>query len=253
MVAIRPRLLVVDDEPLARTRLLRLCQRLDMFEDIVLSAGGRAALQQVSNTKPHILLLDVDMPDLSGLKVAEFCEGLMQTPEIIFTTAHSKYAVDAFRLEATDYLLKPVKEALLREAIDRAVKNLNRSDGDTKMPESQRLWVQDGRGSVQLLVSNIERIEAERDYMRVHLEGRSYLLHQSMRVLEKKLPSSQFVRIHRSTIVRRDFIEEIRRAGRRRYLVLKDGTQLTIGASFADRLDTFNQVGGTGVSDMVSE
>lgn len=174
-------------------------------------------------------------------------------PEIIFTTAHNKYAVQAFRLEATDYLLKPVKEALLREAVERAITNLAHK-GVAPEPESaQRIWVQDGSGSVQLIVSEIEWVEAERDYMRLYLPGRSYLLHQSMRSLEAQLPASLFVRVHRSAMVRRDCIVEVRREGRRRLVVLHDGSELVIGPRYADRIMGTVQTGRLGGSDTVTE
>ena len=236
MVIARPNLLVVDDEPLARTRLLRLCERLDIFDAIALSDGGRSALRNISELKPDIILLDIDMPDLSGFTVAEQCRSLAEAPEIIFTTAHSRYAVDAFRLEATDYLLKPVKESLLKEAIDRAIRNMKRIADNQETKQNLSLWVKDGRGSVQLPVADIQYIEAERDYMRIHIKGQSFLLHQSMRVLEAKLPADKFIRIHRSTIVRADLIAQIRRMGRKNFLVLKNGIQLTIGAQYADRI-----------------
>lgn len=174
-------------------------------------------------------------------------------PEIIFTTAHVKYAVQAFRLEATDYLLKPVKEALLREAVERAIANLARRRVDCAQDITQRLWVQDGTGSLQLIVSHIEWVEAERDYMRLYLPGRSYLLHQSMSSLESQLPDSLFVRVHRSTIVRRDCISEVRRKGRRLFLVLQDGSKLAIGPRYADRIIGTAQAGRLGGSETVTE
>lgn len=231
-----PSVLIVDDEPLARSRLMALCERTRLFSDMELANGGRQALEIIKQRQPDILLLDVDMPDLSGLKVAEYCEELVPTPEIIFTTAHNKYAVQAFRLKATDYLLKPVKEALLREAVERAIVNLAHRDSDQKTDIAQPLWVQDGAGSLQLVVSDIEWVEAERDYMRLYLPGRSYLLHQSMRSLERQLPDSLFVRVHRSAIVRRDCISEVRRKGRKRFVILRDGSQLAIGPRYAERI-----------------
>jgi two-component system LytT family sensor kinase len=95
---------LVDDEPLARSRLKALCERTRLFGEMELANGGRQAVEKIRQRQPDIVLLDVDMPDYSGLKVAEFCQGLARMPEIIFTTAHSTYAVQAFRLEATDYL-----------------------------------------------------------------------------------------------------------------------------------------------------
>ncbi|MEO9599702.1 LytTR family DNA-binding domain-containing protein [Parasphingorhabdus sp.] len=245
--------LIVDDEPLARARLKALCERTALFETIELADGGHQALEKIRQSKPDILLLDVDMPDLSGIKVAKYCSGLVRIPEIIFTTAHSKYAVQAFRLDATDYLLKPVKEVLLREAIARASFNIARDDTDHDSSVSQRLWVQDGAGALQLMVADIEWIEAERDYMRLYLSGRSYLVHQSMGSLENQLPGNLFVRVHRSAIVRRDCIAEVRRKGRKRFIILHDGSQLPIGPRYADRVTGTDQAGSLGVSETVTE
>lgn len=246
-----PSVLIVDDEPLARSRLKALCERTGLFGELDLANGGRQAVEKIRRRLPDILLLDVDMPDLSGLGVAEFCRGLERMPEIIFTTAHSTYAVQAFRLEATDYLLKPVKEALLREAVKRAIVNLARGRTDPQPDIAQRLWVQDGTGALQLNISDIEWVQAERDYMRLYLPGRSYLVHQSMRSLESQLPDNLFVRVHRSTIVRRDFIAEVRRKGRKRFVTLLDGGQLPIGPRYADRIAA--QTGRRGGSDTVTE
>ena len=248
-----PSVLIVDDEPLARSRLKALCKRTQLFGEIEMANGGRQAVEIIEQGKPDIVLLDVDMPDYSGLKIAELCQGIARAPEIIFTTAHSRYAVQAFRLEATDYLLKPVKESLLREAVERAIANLARDQVDQEQDFAERLWVQDGTGALQLFVSDIEWVEAERDYMRLYLSGRSYLVHQSMRSLESQLPDNHFVRVHRSTIVRRDCIAEVRRQGSKRYVVLHDGKQLPIGPHYAGRIIGAAQTGRFGGSETVTE
>jgi DNA-binding LytR/AlgR family response regulator len=248
-----PSVLIVDDEPLARSRLKTLCERTRLFGNMALADGGYEALEKIRQLQPDIILLDVDMPDLTGLEVAKYCEGLAWVPEIIFTTAHNKYAVQAFRLEVTDYLLKPVKEAQLREAVERAIINIARGRRDRGPEIAEPLWVQDGTGSLQLNVPDIEWVEAERDYMRLYLRGRSYLLHQSMRSLERQLPDSLFVRVHRSAIVRRDCIAEVRRKGRKRFVILQDGCQLAIGPRYADRIIGTTQAGRLGGSETVTE
>ncbi len=253
MVRELPSVLIVDDEPLARSRLRALCERTGLFGNIELANGGRQAVEKIQQGQTDILLLDVDMPDFSGLKVAELCQQLGGMPEIIFTTAHSTYAVQAFRLEATDYLLKPVRESLLREAVERALANRAVDKTAGKSANSLRLWVRDGRGAVQLVISDIEWVEAERDYMRLHLPGRSYLVHQSMHALESQLPAGLFVRTHRSIIIRRDCIAEVRRKGRKRFAILQDGKQLPIGPSYADRVTAGAQLGRLGGSETVTE
>ena len=253
MDAILPSVLIVDDEPLARLRLNALCQRIGLFGAIDLADGGRQALAKIRQGLPDILLLDVDMPDISGLKVAKICQERMPMPEIIFTTAHSTYAVKAFRLEATDYLLKPVKEAMLREAVERAIGNIANGRNNSDPAAPTRLWVQDGNGAVQLLVSDIEWVEAERDYMRLYLHNRSYLVHRSMRSLESLLPAKIFIRVHRSAIVRRDCIAEVRRSGRKHFVILRNGNPLPIGPRYANRIGAALQAGRLGRSGTVTE
>ncbi|MEP3226747.1 MAG: LytTR family DNA-binding domain-containing protein [Parasphingorhabdus sp.] len=223
--------LIVDDEPLARTRIQSLCGRLPNVNHIDLAGGGREALDIVARDRPEIMLLDIDMPDLSGMEVADQCRQFSQPPEIIFTTAHSKYAADAFRFNAADYLLKPVKECELIEAFDRVSLKRQMHSGRRAKAE-HRIWVQDGRGTVQISSADIEWIAADRDYMRLCLADRNYMVHEAMQSLLERLPPAMFLRIHRSAAVRRDFIRDIRRRGRRKYVILQDDTELTIGPSY---------------------
>ncbi|MEP2101192.1 MAG: LytTR family DNA-binding domain-containing protein [Parasphingorhabdus sp.] len=227
-------ILIVDDEPLARGRIKSLCNRMTSVNRIDMASGGREALDVISQNCPEIVLLDIDMPDISGMEVAKRCRELDRVPEIIFTTAHDRYAVEAFRFDATDYLLKPVKEELLREAVARVQKKRQAVQTDIQPAGEQRLWVQDGNSAVQISSADIGWIEADRDYMRLCLNERSYLLHEAMQSLLQRLPSDMFVRIHRSVAVNRHFVRDIRRKGRRKYIVMLDGTELTIGPSFVE-------------------
>lgn len=227
-------ILIVDDEPLACNRIKSLCGRLDNIDQIDIAHGGLEALGMIAENCPEIMLLDIDMPDLSGMKVAQQCQELEKAPEIIFTTAHSRYAVDAFRLDATDYLLKPVKLSQLTEAFERVLQKRSMVSGGEEKPADHRLWVQDGNGAVQIRSADIGWITAERDYMRLCLPDRSYLVHEAMQSLLERLPAGMFMRIHRSAAVRRDFVRDIRRKRRRKFVVLADETELTIGPSYVD-------------------
>lgn len=245
--------LIVDDEPLACKRLETLCSRLGTITRTRTVSNGLDALKAIETEPPDLILLDVDMPDISGIEVAERCKLKGKSPEIIFTTAHSKYAVRAFRLHAVDFLLKPVKQALLSEAVNRVIERLQKSDSSGHVEQSNDtfLWVKDGEGSLQIRCADISYIMAEQDYMRLCLSDRSFLVHGTMQSLYELLPKGMFVRIHRSTIVRRNFVKEVRRSGRRQYVVLQDGTDLTIGGSFADNI--LGQAGGFGLLETVSE
>lgn len=225
-------ILIVDDEPLARRRIKSLCNRMTNINSVNMASGGREALDIIAQNCPQIMLLDIDMPDLSGMEVAKICQQLATAPEIIFTTAHDRYAVDAFRIAATDYLLKPVKEELLREAVGRVLQKQQTGHAGSSLAGDHRLWVQDGDSAVQISSADIGWIAADRDYMRLCMPDRSYLLHESMQSLLERLPAGLFVRIHRSAAVNQNFVRDIRRKGRRKYLVMQDGTELTIGPSF---------------------
>lgn len=245
--------LIVDDEPLARNRLKALCGRLSGISRTRRASNGFEALQMVEVDPPDLILLDVDMPDISGIEVAEKCRLYAKKPEIIFTTAHSKYAVRAFRLHAVDFLLKPVKQALLSEAVERVSERLKIATKDDvpEAPDEAYLWVKEVEGSVQVRCSDIDYIIAEQDYMRLCLSSRSFLIYGTMQSLVKLLPKGMFIRIHRSTMVRLDYIKEIRRIGRRKFVVLKNGTDLTIGGSYLDKIS--GQAGGFGLLETVSE
>ena len=234
MVGQKLKILIVDDEPLARNRLRALCDRYEHVGQIFVAEGGEDALTQIEALKPHAILLDVDMPDLSGMDVANICRGMDTVPDIVFTTAHSGYAVDAFRLDATDYLLKPIKMPLLVEALDKVLARMKSRDARTDEHIDCRLWVRDGESSIQIQAMDIERIEAERDYMRLCLPGRNLLLYGSMHSLQEKLPEEMFIRVHRSMIIRRDIIQEVRRKGRRHYAVLADDSKVAVGPLYLD-------------------
>ena len=229
-------ILIADDESLARKRLAALCARITVAGELFMADCGEDALYQLETNPVDVVLLDINMPDLSGLAIAHHCQAMEHVPDVIFTTAHRKYAIDAFRLDATDYLLKPVKETLLREALARVAKKLARRAAGLNDFSYDRLWVKDGDSCVQIRTIDIDIIAAERDYMRLCLAGRSFLIHQSMASLEKKLPTGLFVRVHRSTMVRRDLIAEIRRRGRRHFIILTDDREIAIGPLFLDAL-----------------
>jgi len=213
-----------------------ICARIKSAGKVLTAGCGKDALRQLEANRVDALLLDIDMPDLSGMAVARHCRAMNHVPDIIFTTAHRKYAVDAFRLDATDYLLKPVKETLLCEALARVANSLAKRAAGLNNFSYDRLWVKDGNSCVQIRTIDIDIIAAERDYMRLCLADKNYLIHQSMGSLEKRLPKGLFVRVHRSTMVRRDLMSEIRRRGRRHYVILPDDREISIGPLFLDAL-----------------
>ncbi len=226
------RTLIVDDEPLAIERLQILCAQIEPIMLIGTATDGEAALRMIEALAPEVLLLDIAMPGLSGLQVAERLETLPNRPAVIFCTAYTEYAVAAFDVAAIDYLLKPVKPERLGKAIDRVLEMLG-SDASVTAPSAdwvEEFWVSHRGEMIRIATSHIDRIEAERDYMRLCVGPRSYLLHQTITELERKLDPERFIRLHRSTIVRRDLIAKLRHDGLGAWhAVLADGMEIKIG------------------------
>jgi two-component system response regulator AlgR len=228
------RTLVVDDEPLAIERLQILCAREPHIDLVGTASDGEAALRLIDALEPEMVLLDIAMPGLDGIGVARAIEKLDRKPAIIFCTAFDQYAVTAFDLSATDYVLKPVSQDRLGRAVARVIER--RRAPPEQAPASdfaQEFWVPHRSEMVRIAVQDIDRIEAERDYMRLHIGARSFLLHQTITELERRLDSSQFVRLHRSTIVRRDRIEKLSHDGMGVWhAVMADGERIRIGRTY---------------------
>lgn len=209
------KVLVIDDEPLAVERMTLLLAR---FDDVVLAgtgSDGESAIALVRALAPDVVLLDISMPGMDGIDVARALAALADSPVVVFVTAHDGFAVAAFEVEAADYLMKPADPARLERALGRARAHIEaRASGPAASPPAQYLeefWASDQSGLVRISASDIDKVSAERDYMRLHVGKRSWLVHHSMAKLEEGLDPERFVRLHRSAIVRRDFISGLRR------------------------------------------
>ena len=231
------RTMIVDDEPLAIERMQVLCAELGQLQVVGTASDGEAALRLADKLKPDLLLLDMTMPGMDGLAVARALGKRDNPPAVIFVTAHEDFAVEAFDLEAVDYVLKPVAAERLERAIDRAIARAERvaSEGGEWLSE---FWVPHRSELLRIEAAQVERIDAERDYVRLHVgggdgPGRSYLLLQTIAGLEGRLDPSRFIRIHRSTILRRDRIRGLRHEGLGVWSVeLDNGEALRIGRTY---------------------
>jgi len=230
------RTLIVDDEPLAIERLQVLCAREPMIDLVGTASDGRAALRMAEALEPEALLLDISMPELDGMGVARALGSAKHRPAVVFVTAFDSFAVEAFNVAAVDYLLKPVAPDRLKRAIERVVER--RSAGEAGKAAStyvQEFWVPHRSELIRIAVDDIERIDAERDYMRLHVGQRSYLLHQTISALEERLDPNRFIRLHRSTIVRRDRIRGLKHDGGGVWSAdLGDGEEVRIGRTYLD-------------------
>lgn len=234
--------LIVDDEPLAVDRMRMICAQLPMIRVVGTAADGVQALARIGDLEPDLVLLDFTMPRMDGLAVARSLSGQPRPPAVIFVTAHDNHAVEAFDLDAVDYVLKPVEKERLERAIGRAVARRvarpgRAASGSEVSPWLEELWVPHRSELVRIGVAEVGRIDAERDYVRLHVgEGevaRSYLLLQTIAGLEARLDPARFIRIHRSIILRRDRIVGLRHDGLGVWSAeTADGETLRIGRTY---------------------
>ncbi|MDA7787619.1 LytTR family DNA-binding domain-containing protein [Sphingomonadaceae bacterium] len=235
------RTLIVDDEPLAVERMQVICARLKDLAVVGTASDGAAALRLAEALAPDLVLLDMTMPEVDGLSVARKLAKFEKRPAVIFVTAHDDFAVEAFDLDAVDYVLKPVAPERLGRAIERALARRSEaaSDGSEWLSE---LWVPHRSELLRIEIAQVGRIDAERDYVRLHVgaaeeDCRTYLLLQTIAGLEKRLDPAEFIRIHRSTILRRDRIRGLRHDGLGVWSAeLEDGEALRIGRTYLPKV-----------------
>jgi DNA-binding LytR/AlgR family response regulator len=201
------RALLVDDEAPARSEMRYLLAAHPEVEVVGEAASAAEALKLASVVPYDVVFLDVEMPGLSGLEAARLVHGRARRPQLVFVTAHEQYAVDAFAVEALDYLLKPVEP----ERLAQVVRRLSGTRRDTP-PAVQKIPVVSGGQTVLLDWDEVHWAQADGDYSRIHTYDRSYLCMQSLRQLEGALPG-RFVRIHRSYLVNLAKVAAVRRAG----------------------------------------
>lgn len=243
------RVLIVDDEALARERIRVL---LEAESDIMVEgecANGEEALAAIRAAPPDILFLDIQMPGLDGFGVLREL-GADRVPAVIFVTAYEQYALKAFDYVALDYLLKPFDRKRFGEALNRAREHVAREDrGDLRRQVEgileaigrksvERILIKDGGRIRFVKVEEIHWIEAQGNYARIHVQGGGHMVRRSMKDLASNLDPGRFLRIHRSTIVNIDHIKELSPLFHGEYSVLlHDGTKLTSNRSFKDDLE----------------
>ncbi|MBN8810280.1 MULTISPECIES: LytTR family DNA-binding domain-containing protein [unclassified Sphingomonas] len=229
------RTLIVDDEPLAIERLVMLCSHVPNLSLAGTASDGEVALRLARSLSPDLVLLDIAMPEVDGMDVAKaLCAG-ERPPAIVFCTAFDGFALAAFDVAAVDYLLKPVTSEGLVRAVARARRRMAGPERQS-IAQSDRIeefWVPHRSEMVRIAAMDVERIDAMRDYMSLQVGSRSFLLHRTLGDLERRLDPARFIRVHRSTIVRRDFIARLRHDGLGIwYAMLADGAEVRVGRSY---------------------
>lgn len=235
------RTLIVDDEPLAVERMQILCSRIPALQVVGTASDGAQALRLIEALTPDLVLLDMTMPEVDGLSVARTLGTAAHRPAIIFVTAHDDFAVEAFDCDAVDYVLKPVAQERLERAVARAEarRSAQKGLGPELAPEPvpsqwiEEFWVPHRSELIRIAVADVDRIDAERDYVRLHVGERSYLLLHTIQGLEDRLDPARFIRLHRSTIVRRDRIAGLKHDGLGVWSAeLADGSMQRIGRTY---------------------
>lgn len=244
------RVVIVDDEPLARLRLRDLLAEMNDVEIVAECANGAEAIRTIEASPPDLLFLDVQMPELDGFDVLQAI-GVGLVPVVIFVTAYEQFALRAFEAHALDYLLKPFDDERFEAALQRARERIHERKGgslDVRLRALleevrgspgylQRIVVPSGHRSMFIRTEQIDWIEAERNYVRLHVRDRTHLLRENLSRIEASLDPAKFCRIHRSTIVNIDRIQAVESLFRGEYLVvLHDGTKLTSGRSYRRNL-----------------
>jgi two-component system, LytTR family, response regulator len=244
------RAIVADDEPLARERIRTLLEAEGDIQIVAECGNGRDTVEAIDAEGADIVFLDVQMPELDGFEVVEAI-GTSRMPAVVFVTAYDQYALRAFESHALDYLLKPFDQERFQRALQRARTQVQRQRGgelDDKLRDLlaslgpkpghiERIVVRTGARLVFLRVDEIDWMDAEGNYIRLHVGKKSYLLRETMSGMEAKLDPARFIRIHRSTIVNIDRIKELESLFQGEYLViLHDGTKLTSSRGYRDRV-----------------
>lgn len=244
------RTLIVDDEPLARQRIRHLLQKATDIEVLAECANGLEAVKAIEDLAPDLVFLDIQMPELDGFGVVEAI-GADRMPATLFITAFDQHALKAFEVHALDYLLKPFDPERFHLALDRARRWCAQPSAEPGKPDLEallaglrkehpvvdRLLVRQGDRHVLVRTAAVQWIEAEDNYVRLHVEGTSYLLRQTMTSLLTRLDPGHFRRIHRSAIVNLDFIKEFQPWTSGDYLVImRDGTKLTLSRTYRDQV-----------------
>lgn len=234
------RILLADDEPLALERLRFAFGDIAGTEVVGTALNGLEASRKIAELKPDVAVLDIQMPGRTGLGVAA-CLDPAERPDVIFLTAYEHHALDAFDVEAADYVLKPLRVDRLRQAIERVRRRRAFQASPVAAPRASGLndagddafWVQGREGLVRVGIDQVDWIEAAKDYVLLHTPARSHILRSAMGAIEARVPASKLMRVHRSAFVRPGAVRSLQHsAGGRAALVLGDDLAVPVGPSY---------------------
>jgi two-component system response regulator AlgR len=225
------KILVVDDEPLARDRLIRFLQDLDNVDGTSVAHNGIEAVEKLKTFEADVVLLDIRMPGLSGLEVAEQIKKMAEPPAIIFCTAYDDYALDAFKVNAQAYLLKPVARSALQEALQ-GCEQLNKAQIQALSNQTnvETISVHNGREKERMPLSEIYYFRADQKYVSLFSAKGERIVDESLKALED-IYADYFIRAHRNTLVYKARIEKLFRDNDGGFWVSLKGVEAPIAVS----------------------
>jgi two-component system LytT family response regulator len=235
------RTLLIEDEEPARNLLRTFLESFDEIDIIGECADGFSGLKAINENHPDLIFLDIQMPKLTGFEMLELLDTL---PEVVFTTAYDQFALQAFELNAVDYLMKPFAKQRLRQAVDKVVERFKskisgvpevRKLVETVHDKTQsidRIVVKSGSKIHIIPIDSIEHLEAQDDYVMIYCTEGRFMKKETLSYLERNLPEDRFIRIHRSHIVNINQIQRMEQYGKESYmLILKNGNQVNVSKS----------------------
>lgn len=239
------RVILIDDEPLARSLLKNFLNEIQDVEIVGTYENGFDGLKGITELKPDLIFLDIQMPKLNGFEMLELLD---EIPHTIFITAYDKYAVKAFERNAVDYLLKPYSKERLITAFEKAKELIGNQEKANNVKVAidahrvqieiiDRIAVKTGSKIKIIYIEDVEYLESQDDYVMIYTGDGKYLKQKTMKFFENHLPKQSFVRIHRSYMVRIDFVEQIELYEKEGYIIkLKNGKTIPVSKSGYNRL-----------------
>lgn len=229
------RCLVLEDEPLAMKQIESYISQTPFLSLEASVPTAVEAMNIISQIRPDLVFVDINMPEINGI---DFVKSLRNPPLIVFTTAYSEYAIEGFRVDAVDYLLKPIGYSDFLKAANKAKLQYEQQNATSNVDSenNEYLFIRSNSRFVKIKFSEIKYIEGMREYIRLHLaDGASMMTLLSMKSVEDRLPQKQFMRVHRSYIINLNEIREVRK----QRAVLTGGVEIMIGAQYKDDFDKF--------------
>lgn len=228
------RCLAIDDEPLALQQIAGYIQKIPFLKLIAQCSSAFDAMIILESEKTDLMFVDINMPDLNGL---DFVKSLGKKPMLIFTTAHSEYAIEGFKVDAIDYLLKPFYFSEFAKAVQKARKQFEFHQKETEKLESNDdfLFIKSEYKMVRINFSDILYVEGMKEYVRIHLTGQKPVMALlSMKLLEEKLPGNRFMRVHRSYIVNLEKVSTVQR-----FRIVFDNVRIPVSENYKEKFQNY--------------